>query len=172
MDTTKVKGYAEQLLVQWGLSEKGWTFVFNAAMSYAGECRYVEKQIRVSKPIAEIETEDFVYETVRHEVAHALTDPRAKAHGQEWKRWAVRVGAQPKATYTSSEVLEAATLKRAKYVLCCDGKVIRPYLRKPNAKTMNTIKERWMPGKKEETLGKLYFEVYNPSKHVQISWDT
>lgn len=48
--------------------------------------------IALSTPFMSVFDEKEVRETARHEVAHALTDPKFKAHGPEWKRIARRIG--------------------------------------------------------------------------------
>lgn len=96
----EVMTLANRLLAEHGLTEQGWTFDFDNAKSRIGECRHYEKEIGYSlsfvehTPMAEIEN------TIRHEIAHALTDysdPETKSHGYEWREMAIRVGAKPKA---------------------------------------------------------------------------
>lgn len=48
--------------------------------------------IAMSIPFMEVFGEDEVRETARHEVAHALTNPKYDAHGPEWKRKARSIG--------------------------------------------------------------------------------
>lgn len=71
-----------------------WRLRFGAARQTYGSCRFGAKQITVSRPLIESETcATEVLDTVRHEVAHALSGDRT--HGPTWQAWAATLGAQP-----------------------------------------------------------------------------
>ena len=70
---------------------KGWTFAWTKATATFGTCRYTTKQIRVSKPMARINTKERVERLILHEIAHALT-PDDLGHGPEWKAKCAELG--------------------------------------------------------------------------------
>jgi len=165
MNIESVRAFAHKEMEKWGLV--GWTFSFNNAISYAGVCYGNKKEIRLSKPICKIESDDFIKDTIRHEIAHAKAGCR---HGHDivWQNWARKIGASTDACYEESRAIKEVRMSRVKYVMCFGGQVVQTYLRRPNKKTVATIKERWIPGIKEETFGNLYFENYNPLVHTKF----
>ncbi len=167
MDRMLAREFALNELEKWELTEKGWTFSFNNALSYAGICYEDEKEIRISGPICDVETEDFIKDTILHETAHALAGNK-HAHGIVWQGWARKVGCSTNATYEPSEQQKLARLAKVKYVMCFEDRVIKTYLRKPNRKTIANLPYTWLPGMKEETYGKLTVHVYNPKVHTEF----
>jgi SprT protein len=70
--------------------------------------------IRYNLAIARHQPDDFLKETVPHEVAHVLCHlvyPRARPHGPEWQDIMRNLGAAPKRCH-SFEIPEATTIKR------------------------------------------------------------
>ena len=70
---------------------------------------------------------DQALETLRHEVAHALAGHEA-GHGPEWRRWAVTLGARPKARCSTADLtteersaLVEVTRQEAKWKVACTG---------------------------------------------------
>ena len=167
MEKETCRNFAHEELKKWGLTEKGWKFTFNRALSYAGYCEPNKKEIRISGPICEVETEEFIKDTVLHEIAHALAGCE-HGHDTVWQSWARKVGASTAATYHESKAIKNAKLAKAKYVMCFEGKVVKPYLRKPAASTFSKVPFMWLRNRKDETYGKLTIEVYNPSLHVEF----
>lgn len=90
--------YADTLLKFWGLRGASWRFKFNTrAKKRVGQCDYDARTIELSYKYVEAGISwAQMDETIRHEIAHALAGPWAK-HGPEWKAWARKVGATPKA---------------------------------------------------------------------------
>ena len=166
MDITEVRVLALAEMNKWGLIKDGWSFSFNRALTYAGIC-YLgeEKEIRLSKPIMQVKDQAFVLDTIRHEIAHALSDDHT--HGSEWQKWARKVGCSIAATYRSCKKEKDLRKERTKYVMCYKGLIVKRYLRKPAQKTFSNIKGHWLKGIKEESKGKLYIEAYNPKIHVK-----
>lgn len=75
-------------------------------------------------------------ETIAHEMAHyfVLLDTKENhGHDELWKRWAVKLGARPRATVKREET--GAEIKPCKYILICSrcGKVAGRYVRKSRA---------------------------------------
>lgn len=164
MNLVEYREFAYEELEKWGLLEKGWTFVLSQAVVVAGFCDPSAKVIKLSQPIAEVETEAFNKDTILHEIAHALAGCH-QAHNYVWKRWAVKVGCDPTATYKDRDAIDKLQLSKTKYVMCYGTKIVQTYLRKPNKRTILNIKEYWATGHKTETKGKLSIKVYNPAVH-------
>ena len=108
----------------------GWTFKWDRAVMRLGQCVYRTKTISLSLPLTEASDEAVVRNTILHEIAHALAGPTAK-HGPDWKRIAVRLGANPKsATSEGGSVMELAP-----WVGTCPAGHVSPrrFFRKPRA---------------------------------------
>ena len=166
MNLTQVVVLANKELIKWELDDKGWSFAFNQAQTFAGQCRPKGKTIEISKPIAEVSTEEFILDTIRHEIAHALAGCHNQ-HNHVWKTWARKVGATPKATYKHDDAQQALRMSKVKWVMCFQRKIVSTYLRKPNKRTIASLAGRYAIGHKELTLGKLCIEAYNPKLHVE-----
>ena len=168
MNLIEIKELAYIELEKWGLIEKGWNFTFNRAIGYAGFCNPKLKEIQLSKPISLVETDLFILDTIRHEIAHALVGCHNQ-HNHIWKRKALEVGCSTNAvTYKESKAIQDVRLTKTKYVMCYDGKIVQAYMRKPAAKTFANIGTFWATHRKAETEGKLYIEVYNPAVHTEF----
>ena len=134
-----------------------WTFGWNNRKRAFGVCNYKLKKIILSKPLTEVETEKQVLDTIRHEIAHALT-PGA-GHGYQWKAWAMKIGASTDRCATFSEGVELNI--DPKYVLVCPmNKICKKYYKKPNEKTFQKLKFMYIPGRRQDTLGKMKIIEY------------
>lgn len=80
MTEYQARALARNLLDGHGLAS--WTFTFDNARRRAGLCNYTRRIISLSRPLMAQRTYDETYETLTHEVAHALT-PGHK-HGHIW----------------------------------------------------------------------------------------
>lgn len=79
---------------------KGWKLVIDTRpKGRLGQCRYREQEIGISSWLLELNDADHreVIDTLRHEVAHVLAGP-GTGHGAIWRRYAMAVGAKPRAT--------------------------------------------------------------------------
>ena len=104
MDTIKAKEFALEKLRQWGLTELHWRFDFDAAQRRFGHCVHRKKLISLSYDLTKLNTEDDVFDTVLHEIAHALARiMTGKKQGQNagWKQYCLLVGARPAMYYDS-----------------------------------------------------------------------
>ena len=150
----EIKMYAYDKMVEWGLINKGWKFVWdNKARRRYGQCRYSKKEIGVTKRLALINTTEESKDVVMHEIAHALAGA-GHGHDSHWKHWCIKVGAKPERCYKSESAGGNVKTVEGKYqVVNKDtGEVYYSYHRKPKIKDWST---RWMKGKKQETYGKL-----------------
>lgn len=96
MDHMDVANEVYRLLDEHGLIEKGWTFKLSSSKRILGQCRYREREIRVSGVHIELGDDAEIMDTIRHEIAHAVTGPGHK-HDHVWKLNAIRLGASPRA---------------------------------------------------------------------------
>jgi predicted SprT family Zn-dependent metalloprotease len=111
----KAEQLANTLISKWELD--GWTFKFNHRKRNLGVCRYGPKSIELSLYLLPFMSDYDVKDTILHEIAHAL-DWRERGesdHGPEWRRWAVKVGANPSRLTKLSKEITA----KSKYTLIC-----------------------------------------------------
>jgi predicted SprT family Zn-dependent metalloprotease len=91
MEPSTAKQLADDLIAEYP-DLMGWTVRFSSrARRRLGLCNYTRKVIQLSSAFIELNGEDLVAETVKHEIAHALTP--GHGHDEIWKRMAVLVGA-------------------------------------------------------------------------------
>lgn len=90
MDVNGARALARHLMDEHGLLQ--WSLRFDSAKRRAGLCRYDTQTISLSRPLTALYSPEEVTETVLHEIAHALTGPKA-GHGPKWRRVAREIGA-------------------------------------------------------------------------------
>lgn len=107
---------ARKLMREW--LDNSWTFVWTDARGRLGDCNHGRRRIRLSTVWVRLNAQDVIENTIRHEIAHALSDPKA-GHGAEWKRNARLVGAAPVrcANQTDMELTKPTT----KWEATCGG---------------------------------------------------
>ena len=103
MQLSIAKKTAYDLLKQENLLQKGWNVGFDDAKTHLGICDYRKREIRLSRYFIALNPDEITIDTIRHEVAHALT-PGHK-HGEGWKAEARRLGANPASTCGEEAVL-------------------------------------------------------------------
>jgi predicted SprT family Zn-dependent metalloprotease len=102
VDLQELDGIAKQEMEKHGL--RGWTFGWANTKRRLGACKYRVKRIEISKFYALHNPLEKVFDTLLHEIAHALAGPKAR-HGPVWKAVALRIGATPRACDTSHETI-------------------------------------------------------------------
>lgn len=107
MQLTRATELTHEMMQQHGLTQLGWTFKFNRAIKCFGVCYLHRRQIQLSRPLVELNTEERVRDVILHEIAHALV-PAGVHHGPVWKRMAIKIGAIPKTCYDTSKTVEVA----------------------------------------------------------------
>ena len=117
MNLYAARDLAHQLMRQHGLIEAGWKFQFDHARRRFGSCHPGAKRITLSRPLALLNDQDQVRDTILHEIAHALTP--GDGHGAKWKAKCVEIGANPKRTYGDDEVVSPPR-KPAWFEMGCD----------------------------------------------------
>lgn len=97
-----VQEEAKRLFDQEGLAVEGWSFrINNRTVNIAGRCRYSTRVIEHSATHLKHSTLAFNLDTIRHEVAHAIT--KGDGHGAKWKAEAIRLGANGSKCYSMNE---------------------------------------------------------------------
>lgn len=95
MERNKAAEYARKQLSNNNLDDWG-VRLTTSERAPLGLCSYKDKCIILSAHSIDIHPEMEVYDTVLHEVAHALT-PNDLNHGEEWKNKAIELGCKPSA---------------------------------------------------------------------------
>jgi predicted SprT family Zn-dependent metalloprotease len=81
----------------------GWRMeIDRRASRRAGVCKYGPRIIGISLWHVQHSDWEVVQDTLRHEVAHVLAGPFAR-HGHLWQAQAIRVGATPRACFSSAD---------------------------------------------------------------------
>lgn len=134
-----------------------WTFEFMTKKRVFGTCCYKTKTISLSVFYIKLAEFADIEETIMHEIAHALVGP-GHGHDEHWKAQMRALGyPNAKATRRIEHTsIDSYIESGAKWLLIePNGKIVREWYRKPADKTFATIKNKFIPGRKEETLGKL-----------------
>lgn len=100
MELKLAQKLALDLLKSHGLTEKGWSFEFDNAVSRFGVCSYTKRRILISRKLTVLNTEEEVTNTILHEVAHALVGPGA-GHSHKWRRVAQSIGCTGSRTHSA-----------------------------------------------------------------------
>lgn len=115
-----VIAYAQAKLSEHGLDAKGWTFkIDDRPRKLGGCCYYGPRRVCVSGWLVDHNPPAQVYDTVLHEIAHALAGNSA-GHGPVWKQWCVKIGARPE-MYYRSECMNKPTKKWVTKCEKCGG---------------------------------------------------
>lgn len=91
MDTREALRNARALMHLHGLDAQGWTVGLDRAKRSFGQCDFATKTITLSRLLTETATTEQVYNTVLHEIAHALVGRKA-GHGPLWRATHRRIG--------------------------------------------------------------------------------
>jgi hypothetical protein len=91
MELLQAEGLAIDLIIEYGLFDKGWDFQFDRAKRRFGCCNYTKKRITLSEPLTKLRTEQMVRNTILHEIAHALVG-HEHGHNKVWKAKAIEIG--------------------------------------------------------------------------------
>ncbi len=156
----EVAAYARACLVQLGLAD--WEFHWDRAVKRMGCCRPLKRCISLSRYYAAAclpADPAALQRTLLHELAHALAwmHQRATGHGAEWRYWCGELGiAGERATARVADFTPPHLRRAPRYVLCHGetGEIFRSYQRRPR-RSARQWKHCYIPGRKEETLGKL-----------------
>ncbi len=162
-----VATYAQNCLQALGLHD--WTFQWDKAKRRLGCCRPDRKEISLSIHFVayylqrDWEEQQLIQRVILHEIAHALAAEhhKARGHGTVWKHYCAELGiAGEKASTRCDAFVRDVKVghreRQPRYTLIIEdtGEVIRQYYVKPR-RSVQQWKSCYIPGRKEETLGKL-----------------
>ena len=83
--------YANKKLTEYGLTQLGWRFAWKpGSLSLHGQCSYRRKLIYLQPKYTALRAEKEVYNTILHEIAHALCPNQG--HNAVWAAKAKEVG--------------------------------------------------------------------------------
>lgn len=150
MDLKRAEQHARFEMYKWGL--KDWDFRFNTRCKrILGRCFFQKELIELSAHYVELNTEEEVLDTIRHEIAHALAyiNDGDAGHGPKWKEWCLKTGASPERIATD------VVMPERKWQCCLVVKGVVVERLNWFAYRKSNISRRYMRGRKEETLGRL-----------------
>ncbi len=88
------------LLTQWGLTQLGWTIGidYGPSIRRLGCCEFSKRRVGMSAWYVGMNKPEFVLDTIKHEIAHALAYVRFNhaGHGAPWVRMCGEVGCRPR----------------------------------------------------------------------------
>lgn len=156
----EVEAYAAACLQSLQLA--GWSFGWDRALHRLGCCRFRERRITLSHYFVEayLEKDRFqVWRTLLHELAHALAWERRRhaGHGAVWRAYCRKLGLVDETVTTPCDDFTPARLQhppRFALVHAETGEVFATYRRAPR-RTPAQWRRCYIPGRKDETLGKL-----------------
>ena len=102
---------ARTLLQEHKLDEQGWTFLFSSENKTFGRCNYRKRVVSLSANLTLLNVRAEVEDTIRHEIAHALTP--GHGHNRVWKDKCREVGARPERLYDAAKVVVPKPLYEA-----------------------------------------------------------
>lgn len=113
---------AEKVLKEWDLQKdkwelSDWELKFSNQKRQLGYCRPKKKVISISKAFMETNPFPIIKDTLLHEIAHALhfLETGKTNHSNGWKKFALRVGCEPKRCATG----EGLIMPEGNYVGVC-----------------------------------------------------
>ena len=162
--TAEFIAVGNQEMIKW-LPNNGWKFVTGEHISRLGHCSSRKKEIMVSLNFNRYNDKALMLETIRHEIAHALVyewiwdnhiTRKVNAHGWEWKRFAMQVGATPRASVRCNNPVREEKRENYRWLMVhVDGNKVAPTeVRK--SRFGKDLKNTYLRGNKRATLGKLY----------------
>jgi len=102
MDLQETYEMARRQMDEKGLTD--WTFDFDRSVRRFGVCNYRKRLISMSEKLVLLNGFDQVFNTLMHEIAHALVGYHA-GHGPVWKEKAQSLGCNGERCYSSEEVV-------------------------------------------------------------------
>lgn len=129
---------------------EGWTFGWHNKVRSNGTCYYGSMEIKLSRKLTPHRTWEDTYETIIHEISHAIAGAEAK-HGERWKSVYRSLGGS--GNRCSSD--NASVHVPHKWELRFGDELVKRYFRKPNQSTFAKLPHMWLTGRKSETYGKL-----------------
>lgn len=94
---------ANELLVDTGLADAGWTFKFDNARRRGGAAHFKDQTISMSRILVPMWTEEQILDTLIHEVSHALVGYSHK-HDGVWRAKCIELGGSGRVTHDNPVV--------------------------------------------------------------------
>ena len=141
-DLEMIEKTARELIAEH--APEGWSFAWSRATETYGHCDYKAKTIRISKPNAAHQQLSQTFDTVLHEIAHAIVGP-GHGHGCEWMIIARRLGASPVASQAETADVPLRSVA-APWVGTCPAGHVSPqrFYRKPKRRySCSACSPRW-----------------------------
>ncbi len=155
----EVEEYAAACLAH--LHLQGWSFGWDKTTRRLGCCKARQQRISLSRYYAEAyatKEPEQLWRTLLHELAHALTWQyhHRLGHGGIWKRYCAALGIPGERASVRGIEFDSPRQEQARFHLCHEetGEIYRTYSRRPKL-TAASLRQRYIPGRKAETLGKL-----------------
>lgn len=126
MDISVAKELAIKLMQKHGLIERGWRFEFNFAKRRLGVCKFMSKEIGLSKPYTELNEEKRIRNTILHEIAHALVG-HSHGHDAVWRAKAIEIGCDGERCCTAEDVQRPV----GNYIATCKNGHVRYKFKRP-----------------------------------------
>ena len=126
-DLARLEEFAREKIAEHELWD--WSFVWDRAQRRLGFCS-PDKRISISKPLARLNSDSLMQDTVLHEIAHALAGVNA-GHGPKWRKIARSIGAIP------NTGCKNAVKPPAPYKLVCNNGHEYPRYRRVKAKNQS-----------------------------------
>lgn len=125
-----------------------------------GICQFRKKVIGINRDFCDRATPEEIDDLCLHEIAHALNRQRngfgkyVKSHGWQWRGICREIGAEPTRLYQGEVILRTEMPVRSiKYQIMYEDRVVASFKRW--SKRLDNIHRLYIPGRKNETLGKL-----------------
>lgn len=120
LSEANILDYARQALTELGLNVAGygWQFGTNNSKSNLGQCNYNRRTVEISRHFLGAVPVTDMWNTVLHEIAHAIAGPNA-GHGHLWKRVHTALGGTAEATASLNAEAREKVQARAKWQGVC-----------------------------------------------------
>jgi predicted SprT family Zn-dependent metalloprotease len=138
MTPLEAKKFAEDLLVEHGLT--GWVVRLDNAKRRAGQCTCATRTISLSRVLIRARTDQGTQDTIRHEVAHALTP--GHHHDAVWSAKFKELGGHGNRQYDTTTIVKSI---EARYKGSCPscGQIITAHRRPERVKTCGICDPRY-----------------------------
>lgn len=130
VNLNEIENFAKSLIAEYC---PAYRFVWSNAKTIHGQCNYRKKLIKLSMPYVKVANQDQIFNTITHEIAHAVVGV-GHHHNFVWRAMHIKLGGNGE---RCSEVSVPREMS-ANYLLSCTGECwTAKYIRRP--KTVGRI---------------------------------